>query len=396
MTGLTAWTNRPGNNYRKDRFTSYFVGKLVCGAYKERYYDDLFDVEYATKYVPTPGYAGCTDWARKVQKFTINEPAKLRRLVYQHGICDNTDVITDFVGDDHLLRRFHLGDINPSDVRGNWENASNESITKALNNLTEHYAGIGNDLAEARKTCDMFAGAALRAGGFLKAFRDKNWQYFSHLGGSDIKSAQKTLANLWLEYVYGWKPLASDLYEAQILAHEALLKPVPIMARASGKGTRSQSLVVNGADVNIEYKVDARTYLEANVTNSYLHSLSSAGLINPLSIAWEVVPFSFVVDWFIPIGASLQAITAGVGLSLNKGYTSSHEFWQVDYRMRVNSHPPGESFYDFVSAGHLQETGYQFRRQCHASFPNPRLYADVTPYSTPRALNALALVRQLL
>lgn len=31
------------------------------------------------------------------------------------------------------------------------------------------------------------------------------------------------------------------------------------------------------------------------------------GLKDPLSIAWELVPYSFVADWFIPIGAWLQA-----------------------------------------------------------------------------------------
>lgn len=34
--------------------------------------------------------------------------------------------------------------------------------------------------------------------------------------------------------------------------------------------------------------------------------LSSVGLTNPLAVVWELIPFSFVIDWFLPIGESLS------------------------------------------------------------------------------------------
>jgi hypothetical protein len=37
-----------------------------------------------------------------------------------------------------------------------------------------------------------------------------------------------------------------------------------------------------------------------------------------------------------------------------------------------------------------------FARQYLAGFPAPRFYADTTPFSTKRVLNALALLRQLM
>jgi len=36
----------------------------------------------------------------------------------------------------------------------------------------------------------------------------------------------------------------------------------------------------------------------------------SLGLYDPLSVAWELVPFSFVADWFIPIGTYLDNLAA--------------------------------------------------------------------------------------
>lgn len=41
------------------------------------------------------------------------------------------------------------------------------------------------------------------------------------------------------------------------------------------------------------------------------------GLTNPALVAWELVPYSFVVDWFLPIGDWLQAQTSLLGLSFS-------------------------------------------------------------------------------
>jgi hypothetical protein len=34
------------------------------------------------------------------------------------------------------------------------------------------------------------------------------------------------------------------------------------------------------------------------------------GLTDPLSVAWELIPYSFVVDWFVPIGTYLDNLNA--------------------------------------------------------------------------------------
>jgi hypothetical protein len=32
----------------------------------------------------------------------------------------------------------------------------------------------------------------------------------------------------------------------------------------------------------------------------------SLGLTDPLSVVWEIIPYSFVVDWFLPVGTYLE------------------------------------------------------------------------------------------
>jgi hypothetical protein len=48
--------------------------------------------------------------------------------------------------------------------------------------------------------------------------------------------------------------------------------------------------------------------------NSVAHSLNSFGLSNPLEIVWEVIPWSFVIDWVIPIGKWITSLMAESGL----------------------------------------------------------------------------------
>jgi hypothetical protein len=37
-----------------------------------------------------------------------------------------------------------------------------------------------------------------------------------------------------------------------------------------------------------------------------MSEIRQMGVLDPLSVAWEVLPFSFVADWFIPIGTYLE------------------------------------------------------------------------------------------
>jgi len=298
-------------------------------------------------------------------------------------------VVVNLFDDYHISLDHDLGSYVVPD--SGYDNGRDASVTKSLNNLQSHYAGLGNDLGEARKTCDSFAKLALRGGSLLKAFRERDFSTL--LRGS--KSASRTLADLWLEYSYGWKPLAQDLYEEQQIVHKVLQTPVPI--QAIGHGSSESSVDFNwenryqhtGAS-----KSTHRTVLNAHVTNPYLAGLSEAGLINPVSIAWELVPWSFVIDWFVPIGVTLQAITAGVGLESDGGYTSSqtNEILQMTAIIQPDD---GSDGYRIDDGGFYEERSFSFHRQCYADFPFPRIFADQTPYSTPRAVNALALIRQL-
>ena len=107
------------------------------------------------------------------------------------------------------------------------------------------------------------------------------------------------------------------------------------------------------------------------------------------------MPYSFVVDWFLPIGNFLEALTAPVGVDFIDGAYS------ISFQGRYSNHyRPALT----VGPGWWHEPVGEFRtdtefnsyyREKLNSFPTPGLYFK-SPFSTTHVTSAVALLRQLL
>lgn len=137
------------------------------------------------------------------------------------------------------------------------------------------------------------------------------------------------LADVHLMYRYGIKPLINDL--EGIVKALATDQDVYYQLRTSSKKKQERKLVyeitgpVNGINCTTrvyewgEVKViyDYRVRITSGY-DSLVTTLSSMGFANPASLAYELIPFSFVVDWFIPIGNYLNNMDAFNGLTIDK------------------------------------------------------------------------------
>jgi hypothetical protein len=133
----------------------------------------------------------------------------------------------------------------------------------------------------------------------------------------------KTLGQNWLEFHFGWEPLVKDVYTAM----EILSQPLPAFHY---KGSVKDSYVKElDSSVDPPYNTN-KTVLAHNcvfyigaefaVTNPNLNMLEISGLTNPASVAWELVPFSFVVDWFVDVGDCLRRFTDFLGCTVTGQY----------------------------------------------------------------------------
>lgn len=124
---------------------------------------------------------------------------------------------------------------------------------------------------------------------------------------------KKRSSQLYLEGVFGWLPLMQDIYDAfNVLdgAHRS--------APARGKSSMVYSTRVT--DVNhrltIQTELGALVGAQGMISDPNLALLGDLGLVNPAAIAWDKVPYSFVVNWFIPIGGYLSSFTDLVGYDI--------------------------------------------------------------------------------
>jgi len=127
------------------------------------------------------------------------------------------------------------------------------------------------------------------------------------VAGTDRKNlGRKTVASNWLELQYGWLPLLSDAENAaQFLAEQY---NVPKKQRFSARSSKKPGTISTSSTVNTRFaksEIWSRGQYVAYLEERDVARL--AGLSDPLSVVWEKLPYSFVIDWFIPIGNWLSA-----------------------------------------------------------------------------------------
>lgn len=136
----------------------------------------------------------------------------------------------------------------------------------------------------------------------------------------------KSFPNLWLEYSYGWRPLLNDIYGAAELLAQVHTQSRPHWVTSTDKASRlyvgSNSSEGVIASASGEANVKSRCQIGFDVSSSFLDGLKSTGISNPALLAWELLPYSFVIDWFIPVGGFLERLNATSGLTFIKGSTS--------------------------------------------------------------------------
>lgn len=116
---------------------------------------------------------------------------------------------------------------------------------------------------------------------------------------------------------------------------------------------------------------------------------SEFGLVTP-SVAWELVPWSFVIDMVIPIGDFIEACSASVGCSFESGWereriNATSMLFAIEprsYEYVVEQKPTG--FYSVT--GHARNKLYDF--------PAPQLYVK-NPLSLRNGATIAAILRQL-
>jgi hypothetical protein len=117
-----------------------------------------------------------------------------------------------------------------------------------------------------------------------------------------------------------------------------------------------------------------------------LNPLDSLSLTNPAEILWELLPWSFAIDWFLPIGIWLNNYTLAQRLS-GSGYRTQIKEWKGE---SWSSRP------DIYSGESCTHSIYDLQRTLVGGIKVP-FPSFKNPFSgLKRAANQVALLGQLL
>lgn len=308
-----------------------------------------------------------------------------------------------------------------------WDRTS--IYNRALNRLNDRVRGnldLAVDIAEGRQTVRMVGDAikklnaarhALRKGitDVVKLAESGQWKIPTEIrssntrssllssGGKHVARRSRELANGLLEFRYGWQPLMSSVFNAaDELVHTAL-----------------SGATVYSAKVNQVIKVDFSRPVTYPITTTsrvvgtgkqsckFRLTMDIAGGIdlarwaslNPVSLLWELTPYSFVADWFFDVGSWLRNLEtyALYNAKFISGYSS--ELYAYDGSETIDSgksYSAGGSLYVIREPLTALVRRRQFYRTKLTSYPLPRKPSIELDLSSARMLSAAALLRQLL
>lgn len=272
--------------------------------------------------------------------------------------------------------------------------------SRLIDAIRGHSFNLAVNVAQSKQLVDMVVGnlgklgraaLALRRGDFATAARQ--------LGASPRPSRLKPndIGGRWLELQYGWLPTLSDTWQAS-KAYEKLTK-----------WERSHTVSASaGATVVVQDSADEQFYSALTLNKQrvrWVYELSevlsasrSLGLLDPLSVAWEILPYSFVVDWFIPIGTFIDNLAVAPFLKGRWIRIKSQEFHELGPPFYTGPLPTGR-FGGVVNS--VIYTGVDLRRGListrtvgHDAIPLALPQFDSSGLHGKRIWNAIALASQ--
>jgi hypothetical protein len=271
----------------------------------------------------------------------------------------------------------------------------NAATLKALNKLKDSDANVGAFLGELRESWGLMAQTLASLLSMFHMVRKREWSKLRREFGlkrlANVHDGPKSLANNWLAYQLGWRPLINDLFNGYSAIKEVLARDPDIRVEAYETSSfglpnpLSSKKVVEG-----EVQKFCKVGITAKIVKPNLAALDSLGLINPASLAWELAPLSFVMDYFVNVGDFLQALSAPLGLTFHHGYQSFGTNSSViiedvsgDFDMLEN--------WDIEQSQQWKVKAFAFERYVLNSFPLPRLTIGSGLSSSTRASILVAL-----
>lgn len=266
--------------------------------------------------------------------------------------------------------------------------------------LKDQSINFAQALAERAQTADLILGAAKKAASILLSLKNgRIGKAAKELSGI---ISPKEISNSWLVYQYGVKPLLSDAEGmAEHLAKS--LEDLPKVSPKKSKFNKSQfdetyefnsGGVAGHAQLSISTEYAMKIGCDVFFDSPRLTQMKQLGVVNVLSLGYELIPFSFVADWFLPIGDFLNRLDSTWDLKPQQIYVT--KFFKQKIKLTLT--PAGKDDNGHEWSGDPVTTEIErtsMVRDTPLSIPPPPLPRFKNPFSLVHIANAAALFDQL-
>lgn len=226
--------------------------------------------------------------------------------------------------------------------------------------------------------------------GYMEFFSEEQRRVKDLRSKAGLASVTSKGANDWLALQFGWLPLFSDLHDLCNLEVPSVV-PYKVTRRYFYDGESTYPYPLSGTlRYSTKYtRIDLVTF-KGKLSFESIPLGQFFGLQSPWLLAWESLPFSFVIDWLLPIGKWIeyQDTLRGVKIIDPSATRSS----LITYESRLVGKPAAGVIIKDVIPG----WGYLKDRRRVLTVPSVPLPRVKNPLSLVHALDAVALARQQL
>lgn len=190
----------------------------------------------------------------------------------------------------------------PSCVLPDWTSShDNMLLNKLSTKVRGHSFNAGVFLGEGRQTLELVVGtvANLRRS-FLKALQGE-WDSVLRFG-SRRRLTSEHISSAYLQTVFGWFPLINDVFEASKAFETKCTASTNRLYASAMIGKACESFAHPNAFTGSGVRRRRILY----EMSEYITVARSLGLANPALVLWDLTHWSFLFDYFLPIGTYLD------------------------------------------------------------------------------------------